>query len=285
MHLNLVENCVRSVVTRSTYDNYEIVVVVDDHTPQAVLGNLRATAGDRLRVVRFARPFNFSEKVNLGVLRSRGDVVLLLNDDTEVLPAGWRQRAPGAEGRSEWIEAMLMYALDPAVGAVGAKLYFADRRIQHVGIVNQAGKPGHPFYGYRSDYPGYFGNARHPVNYLAATAACLMSRREVFEEVGGLSLAFPINFNDVDYGFKLHTRGYRTVVNPDVELLHYESSTRTAVVTEYEHVELMRLWKHLMWNDPYYPRVASEDGNFVLPPVPRRRHVRRRGGRHARLVV
>ena len=216
--------------------------------------------------MRFARPFSFSEKINLGVLRSRGDVVLMLNDDTEVLPAGWRQRAPGAEGRSEWIEAMLMYALDPAIGAVGAKLYFADRRIQHVGIVNQRGKPGHPFYGYRGDHPGYFSNARLPVNYLAATAACLMSRREVFEEVGGLSLGFPINFNDVDYGFKLHTRGYRTVVNPDVELLHYESSTRTAVVTEYEHVELMRLWKHLMWNDPYYPRVASEDGNFVLPP-------------------
>ena len=159
-----------------------------------------------------------------------------------------------------------MYALDPAIGAVGAKLYFADRRIQHVGIVNQRGNPGHPYHGYRGDHLGYFSNARLPVNYLATTAACLMSRREVFEEVGGLSLGFPINFNDVDYGFKLHTRGYRTVVNPDVELLHYESSSRTPVVTKYEHDELRRLWKHLMWNDPYYPRVASDDGNFLLPP-------------------
>jgi GT2 family glycosyltransferase len=254
------------VITGSTYDNYEIVVVADDHTPQAVVEHLRATAGDRLRIVTFSRPFSFSEKINLGVGRSRGEVLLMLNDDTEVLPAGWRQLAPGAYGRSEWIEAMLMYARDPAVGAVGAKLYFADRRIQHVGIVNQRGMPGHPFYGYRGDYPGYFSNARIPVNYLAATAACLMSRREVFEEVGGLTLRLPVNFNDVDYGFKLHARGYRTVVNPDVELLHYESSTRTPEVTEYEHLELLRFWKRLMWNDPYYPRMASEDGNYVLPP-------------------
>jgi GT2 family glycosyltransferase len=238
--LPLVVNCVESIVQRSTYQNFEIVCVADEHIPTEVVEQLRAHAGDRLTVVPFSLPFNFAQKVNVGVLHSHGEYVLLLNDDTEVLT-------------SDWIEAMLGFAMDPGVGAVGAMLNFPDGRIQHAGIVASDGNPGHPYYGYRVGAAGYFGNLSVPCNYLAVTAACVMTAREHFDRVGGFSTDFPLNYNDVDYGIKLHRHGYRSVLTPEVTLIHRESASRGVQrVADEELALLTRRWEGLLRRDPFY---------------------------------
>ncbi len=235
----LVENCVRAIVDKSTYENYEIVIVCGIGTPEPVLDELRRIGGDRLRVAPYDRPFNFSSTVNVGVLRSEGEFVLLLNDDTEPI-------AP------DWIESMVMFGLDPAVGIVGARLRFADRTLQHAGIVCSAGSPHHKFHGFPPDFGGYFSNALVAGNYLAVTAACMLVDRGVFDEVGGFSPLFPLNFNDVDFCLKVHRAGYRTVYSPWAELFHYESSTRPAVVEDAELDLLRSRWCDIMLHDPYY---------------------------------
>ena len=124
------------------------------------------------------------------------------------------------------MEVLLGYATDPGVGAVGLMLHFPEGRIQHAGVIASEGNPGHPYYGYGIDTRGYFGNLSVPCNYLAVTAACLMTRRACFDRVGGFSLRFPSNYNDIDYGIKLHRSGYRNVLTPDATFLHYESASR-----------------------------------------------------------
>lgn len=249
----LVENCVRSIVEQSSYDNYEIVCVTDADTDPAVIASLEDIAGERLVVVPYDRPFNFAEKNNLGACVATGDHLLLLNDDTEVVTP-------------DWIESMLMYVRADGIGAVGARLLFGDGRLQHVGIVNTSHGPTHVFYGYRNDYVGYFSAARMPANYLAVTAACMMTPRALYEEVGGLCTDFPSSYNDVDYCFKLFARGERIAYNPEVTLYHYESSSRSPEMTDSDYDLLRRRWQHLLQNDPYNnPNFWPSSANFIHP--------------------
>ena len=266
----LVVRCVQSILERSTYENFEIVVVADAHTPAPVRAALRAAGGDRLRFVEYDAPFNFSAKINLGALHARGGHLLFLNDDIEVLPDGWRDQWPALEGRSQWIESLLMYARQPDVGAVGARLYFGDLRIQHAGVVMHDGLPSHQYRGFPSRHPGYFANAVTAHDLLALTAACLMVPRSAFDEVGGLSLQFPVNFNDVDFCLKLHAAGYRCVYDADVELLHYESATREPTVRAEEISALRWRWGKVMADDPYFhPRLYQLRPHFQPPPARR----------------
>ena len=278
----LVLNCVRSIVERTTYDNYELVIVVDAETPEAVNEELRRLGGDRIRLVRFEGPFNFSAKVNLGVRESAGEQILLLNDDTEVVPAGWRP--PRDElfgvlpdwaemesgGGRIWIESMLVYALQTGVGAVGAKLYLPDGKLQHGGVIGWGGNAGHPFYLWPAGTPGYVGNLMVASNFLAVTAACLMSPRAAFDEVGGFDEDFPVNYNDVDYCLKLGRAGLRSVLLPHVELLHYESTSRGEEPPQTGEIEMLRQrWGEILENDPYYGS-AFIDPDFSLPALGRR---------------
>lgn len=257
----MVVHCVQSVVERSTYPDYEIVVVADTSMSDTARAQLAAVGGGRVRIVDYPLPFNFSDKVNRGALHARGDLLVLLNDDTEVL-------ADDATGRSSWIESMAMYALQPAIGAVGARLYFGDRRLQHTGVVFHGGLPSHPYRGFPGDHGGYFSNARTATNYTAVTAACMMVRREVFETVGGFSLAFPVNYNDVDFCCKLHTRGYRNVYTPEAELLHFESATREPVVHPDEILNMRARWQPLMSDDPFFhPQFFQENPDFNPRPM------------------
>jgi GT2 family glycosyltransferase len=267
LRTNIVVHAVRSIVERTTYPNYEIVVVADVRTPDGTIAELRELAGARLRVVPFDQPFNYAATINLGALHARGEYLLTLNDDVEVLARGWGDRDPADVGPSDWIECLLAYATHPDIGAVGAKLYLADRRIQHVGIVStSASAPGHPYYGFHGSFVGYVGNAIMPCNYLAVTGACAITRRDVFDEVGGLSLAFPINYQDVDYGLKLHARGYRTVFNPEVELFHYEGSSRSLDVLPSELALLRAKWGSILQSDPYYHSgFLAGSADFVHP--------------------
>ncbi|HEX3667598.1 MAG TPA: glycosyltransferase, partial [Acidimicrobiia bacterium] len=251
--MNLVANCVGSIVRRSTYPDYEVVCVVDESTDDQARAELVAAGRDRLRIVPYREPFNFARKINLGVLQARNDYLVILNDDTEVITP-------------EWIESLLMFAREPAVGAVGAKLRFADGRLQHVGVVAVGGSPGHPYYGFPADFDGHMDNARTPTNCIAVTAACMMTRRDSFESVGGLSLEFPLNYNDVDYCLKLYHSGRRMVFDPYAELFHFETSSReTGSVSEAELEALRARWGRILRRDPYYNPGFGGRADFVLP--------------------
>jgi GT2 family glycosyltransferase len=252
--VTLITHSVRSVVATSTYPEYEIVVVADPTVDPATRKELREIAGDRLRIVAFDRQFHYSQKINVGVINSDGEHVLILNDDVEVITP-------------DWIERMVMYSREPGIGAVGAKLFFGDGRIQHAGVVFLHSGPGHVYHGFAGDHVGYYANARVAANYTAVTGACVMSRRSVFDEVGGLTQRLPLNFNDMDYCLKLRDRGYRIVLDPDCQLFHFESSSRETDVRDWEHHTLNDRWRHTFSPDPYYnPRFGQLSVDFV-PPV------------------
>jgi O-antigen biosynthesis protein len=234
----LAVNCVRSIVERSTYENYEIVCVYDEGTDPAILQELRDLAGERLRLVPFSGPFDFTAKINLGAVRSEGEHLLLLNDDIEV-------RTPN------WIERMVMYSERDGIGAVGARLLWSDRRLQHVGVDFEAGLPHHTYRGFGGDFDGYFNAVRIARNCLAVTGACLMTRADVFAEVGGLTKTLPVNFNDIDYCLKIHAGGRRIVYDPDLVLDHFESSSRDPMVEAWEVEQLVARWARVAAVDPY----------------------------------
>jgi GT2 family glycosyltransferase len=234
----LVVNCVRSIVERSTYENYEIVCVADEGMDESILEELAEIAGDRLKVVWFEGEFDFSRKINLGAIEADGEQLLLLNDDIEVTTP-------------EWLERMVMYAEREGVGAVGAKLLWGDGRLQHVGLNFEHGLPGHLYHGFAGDFRGYMNAVLIARNCLGVTGACLMTRRDVFEELGGLSPHFPVNFNDVDYCLKASASGRRVVYDPDTVLFHFESSSRAAKVEEWEFNRLVARWRAFAESDPY----------------------------------
>jgi GT2 family glycosyltransferase len=256
-NVDLVANVVESVVRSSTYQNFELIVVADEGVGPATRDRMAAAGGTRLRVIDFPGPFNFAHKVNLGALQSCGEHLVLLNDDTAVITP-------------DWIESMLVFSRESEIGAVGAVLRFADGRYQHAGVVAVGGNPGHPYYGFPPDFPGYHQNLRVPCNYLAVTAACLMTRRSVFHEAGGLSLSFPSNYNDVDFCLKVRHRGYRVVCTPAAELYHFESSSRGPGPVASHELELLRTrWGGLLTHDPYYnPNFLPTTANFQTPALP-----------------
>jgi GT2 family glycosyltransferase len=248
----LVVNCVRSIVERSTYGNYEIVCVVDAGTDPAILEQLREIAGERLRLVEFSGPFDFSAKINSGAVRSRGEHLLLLNDDIEVTTPNW-------------IERMVMYSGQAGIGAVGGRLLWGDTRIQHVGVSYEGALPHHHYRGFAGSFRGYANAVLIARDCLTVTAACLMTRRDVFERLGGFTSTFPVNFNDVDYCLKAHVDGLRIVYDPDLVMYHFESSSRDAKVERWEVEQLLDRWAHVTAADPFVnphtrnglPRVSS----------------------------
>jgi GT2 family glycosyltransferase len=273
----LVLRCVRSIVERSTYENYELLVVADEHVGEGTKSELQRLGGSRLTLVDFDREFNFSAKVNLGARKSGGQQILLLNDDTEIPPRDWRPLAKGAperlpvwnmvdpDGRRAWIESMLVYAMRPGVGAVGAKLYFPNGRLQHGGVICRDGRPAHPYYLGPGDVPGYQRNLLVACNFLAVTAACVMTPRAAFDAVGAFDEALPLNYNDVDYCLRLREAGLRTVFLPHVELLHRESISRGIDAPAASEIEWLRSrWGQLLYDDPFYGAVFS-DNSFMLP--------------------
>jgi O-antigen biosynthesis protein len=252
-HVVLPENCVRSIVENSTYENYEIVIVADHELEDHVVDTLTELAGDRLRVVP-ADPgkFNFSAMINKGAREARGDHLLLLNDDIDI-------------ATPDWIERMVMYSSLDGVGAVGGRLVWGDGRLQHVGVDFYGGLPGHTYYGFPGDYRGYANAVLIARNCMTVTGACLMTSRALFEEVGGLSLELPVSFNDVDYCLKLRLSGRRIVYDPDLYLYHFESSSRNPTVHDWEFHKLVGRWSGAAAVDPYdnpnmrrgIPRFAS----------------------------
>jgi GT2 family glycosyltransferase len=273
--VTLVSHCVRSIVEKSTYDDYEIVCVADASTDPALLDELDEIGAGRLRTVRYEEPFNFSAKVNLGAEHSDGEHLLLLNDDMEVVTPDWLQR-------------MVMYSSIPEVGAVGGRLLWEDGRLQHAGVIFQRGLPGHVYRGFPGSYKGYSNNVVVAENFLAVTGACLMTAREHFERVGGLDPEFPVNYNDMDYCLKLRANGLRVVYDPDTILYHFESSSRSSDVEDWEKRLLVERWGSISDPDPYLnPNLSAGSPGaraglhwaYQLSPLPRLAGRLRRGRR------
>lgn len=238
--LCMVVEAVRSVVKHEYSVNYEFVVVYDDRPgiDLGYLNDLAEIAGDRLKLVRFTEPFNFSRKVNAGAVNASGDVLVLLNDDTEVITP-------------DWLDHLCSLATESGVGAVGAKLLLENGWVQHGGvglayvgvIVNVDNR--------QINDGGYYGTLRSDHEVMAVTGACLAVRSDLYREIGGFSEDFAGSFNDVDFCFKLLNGGYRNIVANTVEMYHYESLTRDPEVKPSEHDNLYGRWYWLMQQDPY----------------------------------
>lgn len=235
--VEVLRRCLASVEERTAYRRFEVIIVDNGSSDAAAVRYLRDCGH---RVVVDPRPFNFSRVNNLGAQAARGEHLLFLNNDTEVIDPGW-------------LEALLEYSQLPEVGAVGAKLYFPDGRLQHVGVTLQGGNAGHPLYTYPGEHPGAAHAACIPCDYSAVTAACLMVRRDVFEAVGGFDERFPVNYNDVDLCLRVRSAGLRVVYTPYARLYHFESSTRVNQGVQPKEERLLReRWGDLLSNDPYY---------------------------------
>lgn len=258
--------CVDSILEKSTYPNFEILIL-ENNSRGAEIFQLYAQLQERdarVRVLEYHHtPFNYSEINNFGARQARGEVLLFLNNDTEVITP-------------DWLERMLEYAQRPDVGAVGAKLYYPHDLIQHVGvIVGIFGTAGHHFVNFPRNYSGYYHNALLTQNYSAVTAACLMIRRALFDELGGFDSSYRLAYNDFDLCMKIRQQGHVIVWTPHAELVHHESLTRgydsnsEMLARLQQESNLFRSrWKAaLQIGDPYYnPNLALDRGYYSLRP-------------------
>ena len=209
------QKCLQSVWEKTEYDNYEILIVENNSTKQETFDYYKEIDGTRgVRVLYWKDAFNYSAINNFAAREAKGEYLLLLNNDTEVITKGWMKELLSNCMRSE-------------VGMVGAKLYFPDNTIQHAGvIIGLGGLADHAFVNMSRKRAGYMHRASIQMNMSGVTAACAMVKRSVYEELGGLEEKLSVAFNDVDLCLKIVTAGYLIVYDPFVELYHYESRSR-----------------------------------------------------------
>lgn len=295
-HASDLKRCVASILEKSTYDNYEIIIVENNSTTQeireyyssllgfdyeeaisALTGERRKNGADgqsadrgvlrsedgRISIVTYKGIFNYSAVNNLGESYATGEYILLLNNDTEVITVNW-------------MEELLMYAQRRDVGAVGAKLYYADKTIQHAGVVLGLGAhrtAGHSHYKQHRQNLGYMGRLCYAQDVSAVTGACLMVKKSLYDEVGGLEEGFAVSLNDVDFCLKLRRKNLLNVFTPFAELYHYESISRglddegeKAERYNQESAKFREKWREeLEKGDPYYnPNFSLDRSDFSL---------------------
>ena len=264
-HINDLRTCLNSIFYKTTWPDYEIVIVENNSTSRKLFAyyeNIQREHAN-VRVVTWEGKFNYSTVNNYGARFCTGDYLLLLNNDIEVITP-------------EWIEEMLMFAQRADVGAVGAKLYYPDRTIQHAGVcLGLGGVAGHYFHHMSQENVGYMGRLLYPQNMAAVTAACMLLRREIWDKVGGLDEDWAVAFNDVDLCMRIRKAGYLIVWTPYAELIHYESKSRGQDDTpqkrkrfEDEVLRFQSRWaKELEAGDPYYnPNFTLNRSDFVVKP-------------------
>ncbi len=239
---HFVVDAVRSLVEHGGHDALEIIVVYDLDTPSEVLEQLTALGIRELRLVPFDKPFNFSEKCNVGVTASFGDVVVLLNDDVEITSPGFLVQL-----------AAPLY--EDGVGMTGARLLFANTSIQHAGLALDRYSLIHMFAGRPSDAPGPFSALEINREVSGLTGACVALRRRVFDQIGGLCEQLPVNFNDVDLSCKITHAGLRMVWIANATAFHFESQTREPVVEQWESDVISTRWD-LPEHDRYMPEAS-----------------------------
>ncbi|MDE6882429.1 MAG: glycosyltransferase family 2 protein [Lachnospiraceae bacterium] len=263
-HLEDLRRCITSILDKSTYDNYEIIVVENNSTSDEIHEYYKKIQENtNIRVITYEGDFNYSRINNLGVKNAQGEYILLLNNDTKVITL-------------DWIEELLMYAQRKDVAAVGAKLYFEDKTIQHAGVVLGLGAhrtAGHSHYRVSSNNLGYMGRLCYAQNVMAVTGACLMMKKALFTELGGLDESFAVSLNDVDLCVRAWKAGYVNVFTPFAELYHFESASRGLDNTGEKAQRYAReskafrtRWKEVLEKgDPYYNVNFSLDrSDFAL---------------------
>ena len=265
--LPLVRQCVASILEKTTYPHYEILIVDNGSDDPATLRYFEEIAADaRVRVVRDDRPFNFSALNNAAVRRAKGAVIGLINNDIEVI-------AP------DWLSEMVSLALQPSIGAVGARLWYPNDTLQHGGILlGVGGLAAHAHkHGLRHEY-GFFGRASLVNGFSAVTAACLVIRKSIYQEVGGLNETdLQVAYNDVDFCLRVREAGYRTVWTPYADLYHHESASRGSDDAPAKQVRLAKeiaymkeRWNHILLKDPAYsPNLTFDREDFSLAWPPR----------------
>jgi GT2 family glycosyltransferase len=271
--LDVLRQCVDSLLAHTTYRPLELLVVDNQsREPQtlhylAALPALAAQHGVDARVLPFDAPFNFSAINNHAAAQARGSVLGLLNNDIEVM-------------HGDWLHEMVSHALRPGIGCVGAKLHYPDGTLQHAGVVlGIGGVAGHSHKYFPSDAEGYFSRLRTVHDVSAVTAACLLVRKAIYDEVGGLDADdLHVAFNDVDFCIKVREAGHRNLFTPYAELRHHESKTRGADTTpekqarfQHEAETMRRRWGALLDADPFYsPHLSRTREDYsIAAPAPR----------------
>ena len=259
----VLRRCLDSITSKSTYPRYEIIVVENNSTEPETFAYYRSLEGDpRVRVIRYEGPFNFSAICNLGAREAKGEMLLFLNNDTEVI-------------EPRWVELLLGPLTRGDAGAVGAHLLYPDELLQHGGVIIQAEGPLHLELFEPPSYDAYQGLTRfHTRQSTALTGACVMVARSVFSEIGGFDERLPIAYNDVQLCVDIRDAGYGVVYEPRARLWHYESYSRgldyddklkeTRLVAEIG--ETMLRWTELYTQgDPFYDhRYAYHNNYFTL---------------------
>jgi glycosyltransferase involved in cell wall biosynthesis len=267
--VGLLKRCVESIQARTDYRPFEIVIVDNGSVEEKTLAFFRQVERDELvRVIADSGPFNYSRLNNRAAVAARGDVLVFLNNDTEIDDPGW-------------LTEMVSHAARLQIGAVGARLWYPDGTLQHGGVVlGLGGVAGHAFPHIPRGHPGYFNRAMLQQNCSAVTGACMAVRKMVFEEFGGFDEEnLGVTFNDIDFCVRLTQRGYRVVWTPSANLIHHESASRGHQRKPEEQAEFERAvdymqttWGAQLMNDPFYnPNLSLNPPGFEIAFPPRAR--------------
>lgn len=259
----LTEVAVRSILAKTTYANYEIVIVDNGSVEAETLAFFKQIQQEdkRVSVISYDHPFNYSAINNFGVKHTTGELVGLINNDIEVI-------------NGDWLTEMVSHAIRPDIGCVGAKLHYPNGRIQHAGVVlGIGGVASHGFKLFPEHADGYANRLKVVQNYCAVTAACLLVKRDLYTAVGGLNEdKLTVGYNDVDFCLKIYSKGLRNVWTPYAKLIHHESISRGDDLTaekqhrlKNEREYMLANWGGLLDNDPYYsPHLTKDADDFSL---------------------
>lgn len=261
-HVDDLQKCIDSIETKSEYRNYEYIIVENNSCDETLNYYKKLEKeNSKVKVVYYKGGFNYSAINNYGSKYASGEYLLLLNNDTEII-------------NPDCLDEMLGYCMREDVGIVGAKLYYEDDTVQHAGVVvGFGGIAGHTFIGFGKNEPGYFNRLVCAQDYSAVTAACLMTKKSIFEAVGGLTEEFKVAFNDIDYCMKVRALGKLVVYNPYAQLHHYESKSRGSEDTP-EKIKRFQnetklfndRWPEIFEKgDPYYnPNLSLDRSDFGI---------------------
>jgi len=261
----LVRQCVESIQAKTTYRNYEILLVDNGSDDKEAIAYFRSLQeAGTIRLLKDPKAFNFSRLNNDAAKQAKGDCLVFMNNDIEVITP-------------DWLTEMVSQAQRPEIGGVGAKLWYPNDTIQHAGLVLVAGLAAHAHLGKSKGDHGYFSRANLLQSLSGVTAACLCVRRSVFEQVGGFDEKLAVAFNDVDLCLKIDAAGYRNLYTPYAELYHHESATRGYEDTpekmkrfQKEADRLRERWMKRLMYDPYYnPNLTLSGEPFTLAWPPR----------------
>ena len=263
--LDVLKPCIESILTKTLYPNYEVLILDNQSVQPETKRWLEHIAQDeRVRILQYDKPFNYSAINNFGMSHAHGSVIGLINNDVEVISP-------------DWLMEMVSHAMRPEIGCVGAKLYYSNDQVQHGGVILGLGDvAGHAHRLAGRDDDGYHGRLKLVQNYSAVTAACLLVRREIYESVGGLEEKhLTVAYNDVDFCIRVRAAGYRNLWTPYAELYHHESISRGEDDTpakkaryDKEVAYMQHKWKAQLSDDPCYnPHLCRRREDFSLPDV------------------